>query len=103
MSATNSLIVTSQKNNESEQHTSSQNEININTQCYNLYPQVNSQDNSTNNDVPFIQWDFNQEKKKYKEGEQINDVYEMNEEFFESLIQRKNYFEKNKTLNTICN
>ena len=103
MSATNSIILTSQKNNESEQQTLSHNETNINAQCYNLYPQVSSQDNPINNDVPFIQWDFNQEKKKYQEEEQINDVYEMNDEFFESLIQRKNYFEKNKTLNTICN
>ena len=104
MSASNTINEISQNKNESEEHTLSKNESNNNAQCYNLYPRVNAPENSSNNDVPFIQWDFNQEKKMFKdEEEQINDVYEMNEEFFESLLQRKNYFEKHKILNTICN
>ena len=55
--------------------------------------------------VPFIKWEFNQQPKTFQEElyEPINkNIYDMNEEFLESLLQRKSYFDKNKTINTIC-
>ena len=96
MKTSNSIIVQSQKNDELDESK--------NLQYFNLYPSVSSFYDITST-VPFIKWEFNQQPKTFQEElyEPINkDVYDMNEEFLESLLQRKSYFDKNKTINTIC-
>ena len=96
METSNSIIVQSQKNDELDE--------NKNLQYFNLYPSVSSFYDITST-VPFIKWEFNQQPKTFQEElyEPINkNVYDMNEEFLESLLQRKSYFDKNKTINTIC-
>ena len=96
METSNSIIVQSQKNDELDESK--------NLQYFNLYPSVSSSYDIIST-VPFIKWEFNQQPKTFQEElyEPINkDVYDMNEEFLESLLQRKSYFDKNKTINTIC-
>ena len=65
---------------------------------FNLYPPVNSYTDNINSNVPYIKWDF-VEQNEQKE----NDIYEMDEEFLESLLQRKSHYDKTKTINTMCN
>ena len=99
--AINSGIETSQQINEPEE------EENTTPEYYNIYPPVDSvSENNYNLDIPFIKWDFTQQPKTFKEtlmNPKNNDFYEMNEDFYESLLQRKSYYEKSKTINTICN
>ena len=87
---------------------------------FNLYPPVSENDINLLEKVPFIQWDFTKQRHNNKNKENIklnsaskesfledsinNDaIFEMNEPFLESLLQRKSNFDKNKTINTICN
>ena len=60
-----------------------------------------------NLNVPYITWDFNEQKKNAKnitsEENNIEDIYEMDDYFLESLLQRKTQYDKNKSINTICN
>ena len=99
MESSNSQVITSQKNNESEEK-----QI---PEYFNLYPQIetsnenNIVNNNLNINVPYIKWDFNEIPKSLEQ--ENNDIYEMDEEFLESLLQRKSHFDKNKTINTMCN
>ena len=88
--AINSGIETSQQINEPEE------EENTTPEYYNIYPPVDSvSENNYNFDSPFIKWDFTQQPKTFKEtlmDPKNNDFYEMNEDFYESLLQRKSYY-----------
>ena len=70
---------------------------------FNLYPKEENYNLDTK--VPFITWDFNKQRKlsNTSEEDNIEDTYEMNEHFLESLLQRKTQYNKIKTINTICN
>ena len=72
---------------------------------FNLYPK--EEDYNLNLNVPYITWDFNEQKKNAKnitsEENNIEDIYEMDDYFLESLLQRKTQYDKNKSINTICN
>ena len=89
-----------------------QKEMNQNTETnikeyLNLYPPLLciNENNKYNNNVPYIEWDFDSEKKdKESSNQEVNkNIYEMNTEFLESLLQRKSNFDKNKIVNTMCN
>ena len=121
--------ITSQKNNNdintSNKFSSLYNPINITDnnipEYLNLYPSIVENNYSLLENVPFIQWDFNENKNKKRnenkknsifkdyssfQEESIkndNTIYEMNEEFFEAILQRKTHFDKNKIINTLCN
>ena len=90
MKLPNSLINNSMKNVQPEEK--------IIPQYFNLYPPLNSSSENSNINVPYIKWDFVQ-----RQEQKNNDIYEMDEEFFESLFQRKSHYDKNKTINTMCN
>ena len=103
MESSDPVVITSQKNNEPEEKPI--------PEYFNLYPKINSSDENnninininTNINVPYIKWDFDEQQKTLEQEQNNNDIYEMNEEFLESLLQRKSHFDKNKTINTMCN
>ena len=68
---------------------------------FNLYPK--EEDHNLDLNVPYIKWDFDEQQKALEQEQNNNDIYEMNEEFLESLLQRKSHYDKNKTINTMCN
>ena len=106
MDLSNEII--SQKNNESINNLQQMNqssESNNNKEYLNLYPSLLNPNDIYIHNAPYIQWDFDSKNNDLREStnEKINkDIYEINYEFLESLLQRKTNYDKNKIVNTMC-
>ena len=104
MESSNSNILTSQKNNQTEGSyipQNSQKSETSNIDYLNIYPPINEfSDNDLNTNVPNITWEFPQKNKDDIDSPNEN-MYDINEEFLESLLQRKNNLDKTKYINTM--
>ena len=101
----NNNLVPNQKNqNENTESININNNIH-NKEYFNLYPSLINPNEPYINNVPYIEWDFNSGKDDLKDSidDKMNkDIYEINYEFLEALLQKKTNFDKNKIINTMC-